>query len=193
MPATVRLTSDDPAHGLDRPFIAFCFEGAPPEACRTKKGADGSVSFQTSISGRVVSITDASFTLSVGGAEVIVRHLLPSSIELSGLHGKKLLVTVEQRYAGSGRATIDAEIRDAKGTLVLWARDGRMPVDRDARGLTLRVMLEPRAERLAVGHRDGVTTIDAPGLASIGLSDGTYDTLLTRVGDDDLAWVLLRR
>ena len=137
-PALVTLASGA-ADVLEEGLIFFSVEGAPTAACRTTTGPDGSLTFTTTLRGRVASVDTDELALTVGDRRVVVRHFVPDAIDWSGLVDQSVLVTVKQRYQGRGRATIDAEVRDTAGRLVLWARDGRLPSDDEARGLALRV------------------------------------------------------
>jgi hypothetical protein len=192
-PAFARLTGTGTS-GLGEGVIFFSVEGAPRQACRTRTGPDGTLSFHTSLSGRVVEVRSDELVLEVGAHRVVVRHLLPAAVDLSELRDHRLLIGVQQRYRGRGRATIDAEIRDRAGRLLLWAHDGRFPEDREARGLALRASLDPgRDQRLALVHETGVASLSAPGHARVRRDGVPHDALLLRLGPDDVSLVLLRR
>lgn len=181
------------AYAGDEPIIFFCVEGAPREACRTRT-ADGGLTFDTTLSGRVVAVEPGELTLDVGGQPAIVRHLLPSAFDLGDSLGHTLEVRVVQRYLGPGRATIDAELRDASGRLVLWAHDGRMPSDRVAHGLALRLTVDAAGgHRLAVGHSRGVASVGAPDFGQVWVGGEPYVLVVVRAGADDVSFVLLRR
>lgn len=191
--ALVRVASAE-AFVLDEGVIFFSVEGAPTEACRTETAPDGSLTFTTTLQGPVTAVQPDELVLDVRGHRVVVRHLLPGAIDLSGLLESRVLVTVQQRYRGRGRATIDAEIRDAGGRLVLWARDGRLPSDADARGLSMRVCLDPDGHhRLALSQAQGVVSLAAPGIVRVERDGVTHDALLIRLGPDDASFVILRR
>ncbi len=175
------------------PVIFFCVEGAPREACRTR--TEGCLTFETMLSGTVVDVqANGELHLDVSGRQVIVRHLLPTAIDLRELAGHDLEVRVVQRYLGPGRATIDAEIRDSCGQLLLWAHDGRMPVDRVSHGLALRVSVEgDGAHRLAIAHSGGVASVRPPDFALVSVGAEAFALAVVRVGADDVSFVLLRR
>lgn len=186
-----RLCADDAG---DEGVIFFSVEGAPPEVCRTEAGADGSLTFRTSVQGRVVEIGPDELVIARDPHRIRVRHLLPRSIDLGDLQGHAVRVDVTQRYEGRGRATIDAVIRDARGRLILWARDGKIPGDRDSLGLSLRTLVDESGEvRLAVGHEDGVRALTAPTRRLVRRESETCQLLLSRVGLDDVSMVILRR
>ncbi len=180
-------------HARDEGILFLCVENAPREACRTEVGADGSLTFRTALAGRVLSVERGALTLDTGGRLVTLRHLLPSGIELEALAGRRLQVALTQTYPSRGRATIDAEIRDVDGRLVLWAHDGRHPDDRDARGLSLRATLGDGAARLAVRTDDGIASLACPGLAGLSVARRAFALALVRLGPDDIGFVLLRR
>lgn len=181
------------AHGADEAVIFFCVDGAPREACRTHALAGGGLLFETILGGRVLASEPGELQMEHAGRPVVVRHLVPSALDLGGLAGHAVQVRVAQQYVGAGRATIDAEIRDASGRLLLWAHDGRMPPDRSAHGLALRCTVAESRQRLAVGHAGGVVSIGAPELAEVRAGGDLYALAVVRVETDDVAFVLLRR
>lgn len=181
------------ASAVDDPIIFFCVEGAPREACRTR--TDGCLTFETELAGELfVSDTSGELRIDLGGHQATVRYLLPSAVDLALLDGQRVEVRVVQRYLGPGRATIDAELWDSSGRLVLWAHDGRMPIDRSAHGLALRQSVDADgAHRLAVAHSGGLTSLGAPDLAPVWVGSDPYAMAVVRAGADDVSFVLLRR
>lgn len=181
------------AHGADEAVIFFCVEGAPREACRTATLPDGGLVFETALRGQVLESEPGELRLSLGERQATVRHLLPSAIDLRELAGHELSVRVAQHYLGRGRATIDAEIHDAAGRLVLWAHDGRMPADRISHGVALRLTVADARHRLAVGHAGGVASLGAPDHARVRVGADPFELVVVRVEADDVSFVLLRR
>jgi hypothetical protein len=182
------------AHARDEGVIFFCVEAAPREACRTHAGPDGSLSFQTQLFGIVTEIAPGELWLAMGERRVLVRHLLPSAIDLGELCGHRIEIQIQQSYRGRGRATIEAQIRDASGRLLVWAHDGRMPSDRDSHGLALRLTLDSDGDpRLAIGHSGGVASLAVPDLVGVKTGSDSYDFVVVRLGTDDVSFVLLRR
>ncbi len=181
------------ARGADEAVIFFCVEGAPREACRTHALPGGGLAFETLLCGRVQASEPGELRLEHAGRPVLVRHLVPSAVELRGLVGHELSLRVCQQYLGPGRATIDAELHDAGGRLLLWAHDGRVPPDRSAHGLALRCTVADSRHRLAVGHAGGVASVGAPDLAQVRAGGDLYELAVVRVEADDVAFVLLRR
>lgn len=178
---------------LEEGVIFFSVEGAPPQACRTQTARDGSIRFLTSLSGLLTQVRLDELVLQVGPAPVIVRHLLPRAVDLSDLVGQRLVLRIEQRYRGPGRATIDAEFHDRTGRLLLWAHDGRFPEDRQAHGLAVRASLDSaQRHRLAIVHQRGVTTLAAPGRGRIEHEGVNFDVAVIRLGADDVSFVALR-
>lgn len=190
-PAVPRLS--EPAFraaARDEVLLFFCVEDAPRSACKTES-APGGLCFRTTLSGRITSTGPEELVID---GHTRVRHLLPSSLDLAPLVGHAMQIEIAQQYGRRGRATIDAEIRDAKGRLLLWARDGVVPADRDARGLALRATIAPDgARRLAVAHAGGVASMGVPDLARVRTADGSFDLVVLRLGTDDVAFVLVRR
>jgi hypothetical protein len=177
----------------DDPVLFVCVEGAPLEACRTTPEPDGGLTFTTTLFGRVRDVERGAIALQTRSGVVILRHLLPTALELGDLVGCTMLASVRQRYARSGRATIDAELRDAAGRLVLWAHDGRMPSDRDAQGLSVRGVVSDGEPRLAVGGSEGLVSVPSPGLAALDHDGQRFAVLVVRLGVDDAAFAVLRR
>lgn len=172
-------------------LIFFCVEGAPREACRTRSRPDGSLTFETTLSGTVTDTSEGELRLSLEERKAVVRHLLPSALELSPLRGQLVRADIAQRYLGRGRATIDAELRDAEGRLLVWAHDGRTPPDR--LGLVFRGTVDAEGHRLAVGHSGGVVTVGTGDVVRVRSGVAPFDLAILRLGTDDLAFVLLRR
>lgn len=173
--------------------LFFCVENAPREACETRKTADGTLTFHVVIVGRVVAAPRGSLVIGTdAGTEVIVRYLVPTGVELGALEGHRVEIELEQRYRGRGRATIDAEIRDEFGRLILWAHDGRMPEDRDARGLTLRTSLDATGMRLAIRAAE-LVSLSCPGAVELTLGSRDFTLALARLGADDVGFVMMRR
>ncbi|HEY8432024.1 MAG TPA: hypothetical protein VIL20_26790 [Sandaracinaceae bacterium] len=180
------------AAGADEAVLFFCVEGAPREACRTLGLPDGGLRFDTVLHGIVVGSEPGELHVEHGRRRVTVRYLLPSAIDLAALVGHPLHARVSQQYLGRGRATIDAELRDPAGRLLLWARDGRMPADRSAHGLALRLTVADAYHRLAVGHAGGLASLRAPDLARVRIGADRYAFVLVRAEADDVAFALVR-
>ena len=181
------------SHAKDEGVLFFCVENAPPDACGTRSGADGSLTFWTRLRGRVLEVRPTALILAMGDHLVAVRHHLPSGVGLDELAGHIVHIALTQTFRGRGRATIDAEIVDAQGNVVLWAHDGRHPDDRDARGLSLRAAIEETGARLAVRTDGGVATVTCPGAAHIESEGRAWTLALLRLGADDIGLLLLRR
>jgi hypothetical protein len=182
------------ARALDESVIFFCVDDAPREACRTESLPNGGLAFRTALRGRIERVGAEELVLAVAGKTTRVRFLLPSAVDLASLVGHQAQIDITQQYAGPGRATIDAQIRDAKGRLLLWARDGRVPPDRSAQGLALRTTVGASdARRLAVAHTGGVASMSVPDLARVRTAEGAFELLLVRLGAEDISFVLVRR
>jgi hypothetical protein len=171
----------------------FCVEGAPPESCRTRTDPDGSLTFSTRLSGPVLEVVPDALVVARGPHRVRLRHLLPSLVDLSRLRGHTVGVELSQRYGRRGRATIDCVLRDADAGLVLWARDGRLPEDRESHGLALRALMTDGAPRLAVGDERGVHHLRPPSRQVVHRRGERSELLLTRLGSEDLSIVLVGR
>jgi hypothetical protein len=165
---------------------------APPEATRTRRGADGSIVLHTSLAGHVVSVGREGLVVEHGGFLAKLRHLLPESIDLGALLGRPVSIDLEERLHG-GRCTVDARIRDADGQLLLWARDGHLPEDRSAHGLALRMRMAEDGRGLVVAHQSGLALVRGPGLALVDSDAGPLLVLVLRTGDGDAAFVALAR
>ncbi len=182
------------AHGADESILFFCVEGAPREACRTTTLPGVGLRFETVLRGTIVASEPGELHVEHAQRRVTVRHLLPSAIDLRPLVGQLVQIVISQHYLGRGRATIDAELRDSSGRLLLWAHDGRMPPDRVAHGLALRLTVDADARhRLAVGHAGGVASLGAPEVARVRVGPHPHDLVAVRVEADDVGFVLLRR
>ncbi len=174
-------------------LIFFCVDNAPRRACTTRAGADGSLTFRTSLTGRVISVEPDALVLEVGERTTRIRHHLPAGLTLEALTGQVVRFELSQIYRGRGRATIDAELSDTSGRMILWARDGRFPSDRDAHGLSLRLTVDANETRLAVRTRGGVTSLGSPGARDLVVDGKKLALALVRIGPDDASFALLRR
>lgn len=179
------------AGAADEAVIFFCVENAPREACRTRSVPDGGVTFETHLSGTVVDTAPGELGVARGDHRAIVRHLLPAAVDLTPLRGHLAAVAITQRYLARGRATIDAEIRDADGRLLLWAHDGRTPPDQ--LGLAFRGTVDAGGHRLAVGHAGGVSSVSAGDVIRVRIGTDTFDLGVVRASADDVSFVLTRR
>lgn len=164
-------------------------EHAPPGAARTRRDPDGSIVLSTSLTGPVTSVEPGRLSLDQQGFTATLRHLLPDAIELGALVGSCVTVELSERLH-RGRCTADAQVRDASGALVLWARDGALPDDLDAHGLALR---DEGGRGLAIAHRSGLAMVRGPGLALCEDDAGTLLVVVLRTGADDAAFAALRR
>jgi len=178
---------------VDEGVIFFCVENAPREACKTRSSADGSLTFETELRGHVLAVGRDVLLLEMGARDVQIRHLLPTGVCLEALAGRVVHFTLRQVYRGRGRATIDAEIRDADGRLILWAHDGRFPEDETSHGLSIRATHDLSEARLAVRGTEGVVTLSWPGTAEVALHGRQLTMALVRLAVDDVGFVVLRR
>jgi len=180
------------AHGSEDGVLFFCVESAPPAYCSTRSEADGSLTFETELEGLVLGVDRDFLILLVEDQEVRIRYLIPSSISLEPLAGRRVAFELRQAYRERGRATIDAVLRDQEGRQILWAHDGRFPEDRHE--LSLRATMDASsAPRLAARTRDGIVSLDAPGLATFRVGGRDLALALVRLGADDVGFLLLRR
>lgn len=200
-PPTARESSHPPlmrlieaafrAEGAAEGVIFFCVEAAPRAACRTHSDPDGSLTFETRLEATVIEVLPGELRLASGDHRPVVRHLLPSGVDLTALRGHRVCIDIAQRYLGRGRATIDTELRDTEGGLLLWAHDGRTPPDR--LGLAFRRTVDAGGQRLAVGHAGGVSSVSAGEVVRVRAGIETFDLAVVRAGADDVSFVLLRR
>jgi len=180
------------SHGSEDGVLFLCVENAPPARCSTRAEANGSLVFHTTLDGRVLEVNRDFLIMLVDDREVRVRYLLPDGVSLEPLAGRRVTVDLRQSYQGRGRATIDAVFRDASGRQILWAHDGRFPEDRHE--LSLRATMGAgSAPRLAARTRDGIVSLDAPGLATFRVGGRDLALALVRLGVDDVGFLLLRR
>lgn len=165
---------------------------APPGAARTRRDPDGSIVLHTELRGRVSQVGPEGLVVESGGHAAVVRHFMPPAIDLGALLDTEVTIEMTERLR-DGRCTVDAQIRDAGGSLVLWARDGELPEDRASHGLALRMRMAEIGRGLAIAHRSGLAVVRGPGLALVEGEPGTLLVLVLRTGDDDVALIALRR
>lgn len=162
-------------------------EHAPPGASRTRRGDDGSIALETVVAGRVCEVARSGFALERGGLRARVRHLLPEALALGALAGSDVSLDHTERLHG-GRCTLDSRLRDATGRLVLWTHDGDLPEDRASHGLALRMRMADAGRGLAIAHRDGLSIVRGPGVATVASDEGLLTFVVLRTGDDDVAF-----
>ncbi|MGE0785765.1 MAG: hypothetical protein AB7S26_08755 [Sandaracinaceae bacterium] len=174
-------------------MLFFAVEGAPPEVCRTATAPDGSLTFHTTVQGCVLAVEAGAFVIAHGSHRIRVHHLLPEAIDLGALLHHAVRLEIAQCYRGAGRATIDAELRDAHGRFLLWARDGKMPPDSEAHGLALRTVLDRGAVQLVIRHEGPRATLRAPGCREVVREGERSVALLGRLAIDDVSLVVVRK
>lgn len=122
-----------------------------------------------------------------------IRLRLPAALDLSPLVGSTMSVQLSQRPgAEAGRSTMDAVLRDARGALILWARDGALPGGRGAMGVNVRIGRDGGLAALSVAG-SGESLLLRPGAAgqmTVGRAAITFAAL--RVGDAEAAFFAVR-
>lgn len=184
-------------HALDATVAYVGVSSAPREASHTRRGADGSIVLETALEGRVVEVGPEGLVVEHGGFLARVRHLLPEAIELGTLLGRHVSIELSEHLQGA-HCTVEARIRDERGALVLWARDGHLPEDRAAHGLAIRMRVADDGRGLVIAHRSGLAMVRGPGLALVDSDQGALLVVVLRVatpstGDVDAAFVALAR
>lgn len=112
--------------------------------------------------GRVLEVAPERLLIADAHGEVLpVRLLLPAAVDLGGLRDSQVSLELSHDLSGR-RATVDAVLRDVRGRLLLWARDGALPGPRGAHGLAVRVTHDAGRARLVVSAR-GATASAARG------------------------------
>ncbi|UJR80798.1 Hypothetical protein I5071_28480 [Sandaracinus amylolyticus] len=166
-------------------------EHAPPGASRTRRAADGTLTLETRLVGRVGDVGPQGFVVEHAGFPARVRHLLPAALELRALGGHDVSLDLEERLH-AGRCTVDARVRDRDdGALVLWTHDGELPEDRVAHGLALRMRMGDEARGLVIAHRGGLVIVRAPSVVAVDTEVGPMLFVVLRLGDEDVAFVAL--
>ncbi len=142
--------------------------------------------------GRVAEITPGRLVLANNYGDLLqIRVRLPAALDLSPLLGSTVGVQLSHK-PGPDRTTIDAVIRDARGALILWARDGAFPGGRGAMGVHVRLGRDGGLAALQVVGSGGSLLL-RPGLTgetTVGRVPLTFAAL--RVGDADGSFFAVR-
>ena len=170
----------DPTEGS----VCFGLEGAGPDVGHVIRSASG-LRLIHDVRGKVTTSTDGHFDLASTAGVVRVRHILPDDVRFVGLLGAELHLRLVHELDGD-RSTIDARLYDANG-LVLWARDGRLPI---AGPIPVRARHGVLPRLVFVGER--VVPVARGHLGEVRLHDERHAAMAVRVGAMDAAFLIAR-
>ncbi len=122
---------------------------------------------------------------------VIVRLLLPSALDLSPLVGAQVALELSHELGGR-RPTVDAVLRDSRGRLLLWARDGALPGPRSAHGLAVRVTHDAALPRLVVAAGRVTASATSGGVAELRHGRAQLALVALRVEGDGASFLVVR-
>lgn len=180
------------AGGRDDASVCFAVQGAPPGSGVTRELGGGSIAIVTTLRGRVLSVLPDALEIDQDGALVRLRYLIPGGLSLKPLAGHVVDVRVSLVLHRDRSPTVDATIRDRRGGLLLWARDGALPSDRESQAVVVRVAQAPGGPpRLVFAARGALASVVAGGSAHLD-AEGGLTGLALRVAGDDAAFVLAR-
>ena len=183
------------ADALDRRSegtVCFAVEGAPLGSSTTEDLGPGAVAIRTVVRGRVLAVEPSGLEIDVGGAIARLRCLLPAAVSLDPLAGHVVTATVTLFLHRHRAPTVDATVLDEAGRLLLWARDGALPSDREAHGVAVRVAQAPGgASRLIFAAAHALASARS-GEAACLAGDVDLLAVALRVAPDDAAFVLVR-
>ncbi len=180
------------AAGREDGTVCFAVQGGPPGSSRTHDLGGGSVGIATVLRGRILSVGSDLIEMDAGGFPVRIRYLIPGGVSLEPLAGHVVELQVGLLLHRDRGPTVDAVIRDTDGLLLLWARDGSLPSDRESQGVVVRVAQAPGGPpRLVFATPGSLSSVTAGGSARVDL-DGGLMGLALRVAADDAAFCLVR-
>ena len=173
--------------------VCFAVEAAPVGSSTTVDLGGGALAIRTVVRGRVLSVEPTALEIDHQGILVRLRYLLPAGVSLEPLAGHVVEARVDLLFHRHRAATVDAVVHDEHGRLLLWARDGALPSDREAQGVAVRVAQAPGGPPRLIFAAPGVLASVKAGMRV--LLDGDLDlvALPLRVAADDAAFVLVRR
>lgn len=173
--------------------LCFAVSGGPPGCSRSVPAGGARLDLLSDVTGRVTRVAGEVLELDDRGHRVRVQHLLPPSVDLAALLDHRVRIEVRHLLASGRVPTIDARIRSPEGTLLLWARDGRLPAEGPVEGAAVRVRCDDAdAPRLAVAWAGDVATCGAGQALEVGSGGDAMTVLALRVGAGDAAFVLAR-
>ena len=172
--------------------VCFAVEGSPLGSSSTEDLGAGAVAIRTVVHGRVLSVEPAGLELDVAGSIVRIRCLLPEAVSLEPLAGHVVTATVSLFLHRHRAPTVDMTVLDEEGRLLLWARDGALPSDREAHGVAVRVAQAPGGTSRLVFAAPHALASARAGEAACLVTDVDLLAVALRVAPDDAAFVLVR-
>jgi len=144
------------------------------------------------VRGRITEVTSERLVLRDEHDEaVVVRLLLPRALDLSPLVGERIALELSHELSGR-RPTVDAVLRDSRGRLLLWARDGALPGPRGAHGLAVRVTHDAALPRLVVAAGRVTASATAGSVAELQHGRAQLALVALRVEDDGASFLVVR-
>lgn len=125
------------------------------------------------------------------GDPVRVSLLLPAALDLSPLLDTEVALEVSHDLGGR-RPTVDAVLRDARGRLLLWARDGALPGPRGAHGLAVRVAHDAGLPRLVVAAGGATASASRGNVAELPFGRRQLTLVTLRVEGDGASFLVVR-
>jgi hypothetical protein len=177
------------AHECDLCFVIE--DGAGTS--RTRRGAT-SICLETHLAGTLIHIDDDTLLVDDGHVEARVRMLLPAGVDLSPLVGHAVGLRVAH-VLGHARPTIDATFYDARGRLLLWARDGSLPDRDEGPGIEIADGAPPdeRGRARLTARAQGVSAAASPGeVAELRCGLGVFALAPLRRDAQSSAFLLVR-
>lgn len=176
-----RLSSSDSA-------VCFAVDGALPGVGRCETGSAGKVTMIQELSGRIVDVRAGELELECG---TVVKHLLPMSLDLTPLAGRRVSIVIRHLLDRDRSPTVDAQISESDGALLLWARDGALPADGER--LVFRVTHESHGPASLVLVADSTLVTLAPrSVGRVDIASASFLAAALRVGDNEAAFILAR-
>jgi hypothetical protein len=179
---------------LAREEGAVCFAAIapPPESGTSRMDADGTLEVSTELHGVIVQVQPDAFVLERPGGRTRVRYLLPSAVDLAPLLGAVVRVELDLILSPHRAPTVNAVLRDARGQLLLWARDGQVPGHMPGFP-RVRIAHDPRGPKLAFKGRGAPVLVGASEVATVRTPEGSLWAAAVRVTGDDAAFVVVKR
>ena len=122
---------------------------------------------------------------------VVVRLLLPRALDLSPLVGAQVSLELSHELSGR-RPTVDAVLRDSRGRLLVWARDGALPGPLGVHGLAVRVAHDAALPRLVVAAGRVTASATSGSVAELRQGRAQRALVALRVEGDGASFLVVR-
>jgi hypothetical protein len=189
----VRLDRQRLARAIhDEQSLCVVVEEAAAEALSTRTYADGTVVLRTDLFGALGVGENGDLVVRSSTALVRVKLALPDGIDFTPLAGAELAVSVGMTLGATRALGVDLGLRDDRGALLFWARDGELP--RGGEGANEFQIRTKHGEvgSLVVASEGAVASVGAPGTTVLRTPSAAFVAAVLRVDPSSAAFAISR-